>query len=157
MTPELIVALSIGIGGPTLSVLGIYVKAKIDARAAAALASNKDAREDESEQVSRYRVMAEQERASKESAVGSLEKVIGAYERQIEQLTTNVTNLTDTINAMSAAANVQRDLIDRISGDRDALAQTLHDVEHERDIAKAELKRARSEIRDLTFNEPITN
>jgi len=157
VTPELIVALAVGIGGPALTVLGIYVKARVDARAAAALASNKDARDDESEQVTRYRVMAEQERASKDSAVASLEKVIGAYERQIEQLTTNVTNLTDTINVMSSAANVQRDLIDRISGDRDDLEKTLHDVERERDIALADLARAQSEIRSLTFIEPITN
>jgi hypothetical protein len=117
-----------------------------------------DSREDKSAEVADLKTatdaaleLAEKERQSKESAVATLEKVVGALERQVEQLTTNVTNLTETINVMTGAATMQRDLLARITTDRDELAATLAAVELERDHARRELDAARHEIYEMTY------
>jgi chromosome segregation ATPase len=153
--PYIVIWVALITGG--LSLLGTGVLAVLSLRGQIGKKYS-DSREDKSAEVADLKTatdaaleLADKERQSKESAVATLEKVVGALERQVEQLTTNVTNLTETINVMTGAATMQRDLLARITTDRDELAATLAAVEIERDSARKELDAARHEIYEMTY------
>lgn len=128
------------------------------------LAERKDVREGESEEVGRYRamadqagVLAEQARKSAETAVTVIQHSLEATQQLVVNLQATVASQNETIRGMAAAAGVAAADLARMTEDRDRTLRALEQARSlvgEQEARRDELQAEREALRDGTG--PIT-
>jgi len=111
----------------------------------------KNAVDEGSDLVLRYKDAAGEERAQKESAVKTVRELLVASEAQVTSLKETVKTLTETIQLMSSFSDSQKDIISRLEVERDRTAAQLAATEKLRDEKIAELRAAQIKILEMTM------
>lgn len=122
------------------------------------LAERKDVREGESEQVGRYRAMADQAGLLAEQARKSAETAVAVIQHSLESTQTLVLNLQATVNSqnetirtMAQAAGIAASDLQRMTDDRDRTQQALdaaQRLQDEQQDRRDQLERERAELAD---------
>lgn len=96
--------------------------------------------------VSRYKEAAAEERAQKESAIQTVRDLLKIAEEQVTSLKDTITTLNSTIGIMRQAADDQREIITRLTSDRDRTQDALDRATKEIDKQREQLIKHQHEI-----------
>lgn len=137
----------IAIVGLVRDIVGERRKRK-DSAEAAAVASQKDAREGESVREGEYRALAEQARKSAETAVNVIKASLDATQGTVELLQGIIESQNGTIAALTAAQGEQSELLRSALQDREAARAALAAAEAKRAHEEREKIRLEAELRE---------
>jgi len=112
----------------------------------------KNAVDEESDIVTRYKEQAIEERLQKESAVNMIKELLTESKEQVAALKGTVDSLNNTIALMKDLNTAQSDIIQQLTNDRDRQAAALERAEARITAQKEELRRKQQEIEDLLAN-----
>ena len=109
----------------------------------------KNAVDEESDLVSRYKEAAGEERAAKESAVRTIKELLENSQEQIVSLKGTVETLNNTIQLLENLAVTQKDVIAQLTSDRDRTQAALDRAEERIKEQTDELIQKQKEIQKL--------
>lgn len=109
----------------------------------------RNAVDEESDVVTRYREQAVEERLQKESAVKTIKELLSESKEQITALKGTVETLNNTIALMKDLNAAQGTVIQQLTNDRDRTAAALERAEARVEAQKEELRKKQEEIVNL--------
>ena len=121
----------------------------------ARIQERKNAADEGSDLVARYKEAAAEERAAKESAVSTVQKLLDIAQAQITSLQATIGRLNETITTLQQSAESQLDLIETIRGERDRLTSQQLELQKQIDEQREELLKAQQEILELTYPKSV--
>jgi chromosome segregation ATPase len=121
----------------------------------ARIQERKNAADEGSDLVSRYKEAASEERAAKESAVRTVQNLLDISQQQVTSLQSTVGRLNDTIMTLQRSTESQQVLIDAITEERDRLQQEQEHLQQQIDEKRQELLSAQQEILELTYPKSV--
>lgn len=117
----------------------------------ARIQERKNAADEGSDLVARYKEAASEERAAKESAVRTVQNLLDISQQQVTSLQSTVGRLNDTILTLQRSTESQQVLIDAITEERDRLQHEQANLQRQIDEKRQELLSAQQEILELTY------
>lgn len=165
MLYSLLVLAAAAEGGATTDVVSMIITSVVSATVFSALITGlvqflmnrrnsrvterKNAVDEESDLVSRYKEAASEERAAKESAVRTIKELLENSQEQIVSLKGTVETLNNTIKLMETLAVSQKSVIDQLTSDRDRTQAALDRAEDRIREQTEELIQKQKEIQSL--------
>lgn len=133
-------------GGGGITALIVALLAHKRATREADITERKNEDDADAALVERYRSMADEERAAKESAVKTVRELLALAQEQIDGLKATIERLTATIEAMSHASTVQHDVVVAITNERNLLTRRAETAEAEVARLRLQLDAAESAL-----------
>lgn len=115
------------------------------------IAERRNAVDESSDLVDRYKEAAAEERAAKDSAVSTVQTLLGIAQGQIDGLKDTIARLTAIIESLQISAATQVELIQGITDERDHLQVQLVAAVKLIDDQKAELLQRQHQILELSY------
>lgn len=107
--------------------------------------------------VTRYKEMAAEERAQKESAVESIKALLSLAESQIVSLKDTIARLTNTIEILNQSHEQQAEVISAVTAERSRLEEKLKTAEEQLAAEKAKLLSTQMELLSATASREAVN